>query len=67
MAESRDVSGVRESKRDTVQDLLIEIDRFRRKVSRLQSFGVIPEEYSIRLGSRVLEMREICREWLKTR
>ena len=55
---------VRQSKRDTVQDLLVEIDRLRRKVSRLQSFGVLPEEYAVRLGSRVLEMREVCEEWL---
>ena len=60
MKESR----VRKTNNDTPESLVFSMDRFRRRLSRFQEFGILPEEIVVRVQGYILSIRQELVEWI---
>jgi len=57
----------RQTNNDTPEVLKSSIDRLRRRVSRFQEFGILPEEVVVKIQGYLLSISEELSNWLKKR
>lgn len=54
----KEVTAERRTDRDTVKSALKILARFRRRISRLDSFGILPQESSVRVIGHILDIEK---------